>query len=196
MFWKSKCCPCCHPATPANPSRLEETDAAHRDFLYKAYSEFQNVIRFGDAKAAGVVVLLGLGLADLLKKAPQLSVAYREHSGDLSGCVSSIAFWLALPIAVVVVASVMKALFPQLRASDPSLFFFGDIQKRATAGDFISEVRALPERGLADEVAKQVWQLSVIASSKMNWVKKSYYAVLGFLGLWAIARIAFFIAER
>lgn len=168
---------------------------AHRDFLYRAYSEFQGIIRFADAKAAGVLVLLGLGLTDLISKAPALAAAHGK-TDKLAGCVSTVTFWLALPIAVAIVASITHALFPRMNAKDSSLFFFGDIQQRSSSKEYIAEVDALSETELGHEVGKQVWQLSRIACTKMHWLRWSYYLTLFFLGLWAAGRLALYVAER
>jgi hypothetical protein len=141
--------------------------------------------RFADPKVFGVFVFLGLGMSDLV-----------DHAGALVDAdapwTATVAFVLACALAVLSVACASVALFPRVKREGGAqrlLFFFGDIAALSPDA-FEREVRARSGADLERELARQAWELARIATLKTQWGRRSYAAVVGFLCLWAIARIA------
>src|SRR5206468_1599251 len=84
-----------------------------------------------DAKAGAVMVFLGLGLTDLLSDANTLIHAHRVST---YGAVASVAFWVAIGAALLVVGLVAVAVFPFTGSSGDSLIFFKDVAAQYKGG--------------------------------------------------------------
>lgn len=162
---------------------------AHIKFTTDALDRFSGWIRFADAKAGAVIVVLGLALADLLQRAGSLSEA--GNSGSAWGDIAAVAFWIAGGLAALTTAAVVATLFPKAAAGDESLAFFGDVANARSAGEYRQSLHALSENNLADHIAAQTWALSRIAKAKFARIRFAYGFALAFLAAWAVARVAF-----
>jgi Family of unknown function (DUF5706) len=154
--------------------------------LERTVERFAGWVQFGDAKAGGVLVLLGIGLADLLTHADPLLHAHHRHSkwGD----VATITFIAALALAVVVVIKVSRALFPRVKPTKDSAFFFGSVSKYPSGAAYTAAFLALSGKDVAEQLGEQAWELARIASRKFAQTRHAYWLVLVFLGAWAVAR--------
>lgn len=153
-------------------------------FVHQTLSDVSAWVRFGDAKAGAVLVLLGLLLADALSNARALHSAYKmEHA---FGTVTTILFWCAMVAVAIAVVLVSLALFPRVTASTTSLAFFRDIEQ---LGSFDEYRRRLFHARSVDEQAKQVWELSVIAETKYRLLRWAYLAAVTFLITYVVARL-------
>jgi hypothetical protein len=154
--------------------------------LERTVERFAGWVQFGDAKAGGVLVLLGIGLADLLTHADPLLHAHRLHSkwGD----VATITFIAALALAVVVVIKVSRALFPRVKATTHSAFFFGSASNYPTGAAYTAAFLALTANEVAEQLGEQAWELARIANGKFAHTRHAYWLVVAFLSAWAVAR--------
>lgn len=84
---------------------------AHVKFATEALERFSDWIRFADAKAGVVLVVLGLALSDLLKRAGAFVDAGLAASAW--GEVATVAFWVAGGLAVATTVLVIMTLFPR-----------------------------------------------------------------------------------
>lgn len=161
---------------------------AHVKFATEALERFSDWIRFADAKAGVVLVVLGLALSDLLKRAGAFVDAGLAASAW--GEVATVAFWVAGGLAVATTVLVIMTLFPKAAPSEESLAYFGDVAKAGSAAAYRQTLHALSEGQLADHIAAQAWDLSRIAKVKFARIRYAYGFALGFLVAWAVARLA------
>jgi hypothetical protein len=171
------------------PAPAPEDELTTSKWLDKAYDKSSEWARFADPKALGVLVILGLGVADLLKRARPLVNATDKHDG-LASLLATYSFWVACALACVVVVCVSLALFPRTKNPRPSLLYFDSIAATyETGAAYAAAVRSKSHSELEDDLADQVWSVSVIASRKHWWVKWAYRSVLAFLAAWAASRV-------
>jgi hypothetical protein len=158
-------------------------------FIYRSLQASSEWSRFADPKLLGVIVLLGLGLNGLLGNAGALADAHR--TGTVWGWMATLFLWIGLGLAAVTVLAVSMGLFPRLksRGIEQSLFFFGGIAKYDTASQYEDAVRKLTEAGLQQELARQAWEVAVVAAVKHRWARRAYWCALLFLAAWAISMI-------
>jgi hypothetical protein len=171
----------------------ESTDAswpteAHVKFATEALHRFSDWVRFADAKAGAVIVVLGLALSDLLKRAGTFSEA--GHSASRWGEVATIAFWVGGSLAVATTVAVIATLLPKANPGEESLAYFGDVAKAESAAEYRRTLHALSEDELADHIAAQAWDLARIAKIKFVRIRYAYAFALGFLVVWAVSRVA------
>jgi Pycsar effector protein len=160
--------------------------------LERTVERFAGWVQFGDAKAAGVLVLLGIALADLLTHADPLVHGHRLRSNW--GDVATVAFIAALAVAALVVIEVSRALFPRVKATTHSAFFFGSASTYPTGSAYTESFLDLTAKDVADQLGEQAWELARIASRKFERTRHAYWLVLAFLSAWAVARSALAMA--
>lgn len=173
-----------------------EAGTPHGKFFEKALTAAGEWARFADPKLFGVLVFLGLGVSDLVKRAGPLWHAHGDES--CWGWVATISFTAACALAAVVVATASFGLFPRTERKAPqrpSLFFFAGIAEHDTPEAYERAVRGLNETEMESHVAHQAWEVSKVAQVKHQWAKVSYKAVLAFLTAWAIARTGLSFVE-
>lgn len=160
------------------------------EFFGDTLSRVSEWVRFADAKAGGVLALIALLLADALDHAGSLWRAYEiDHwLADLS----TLSFWLALAAATLTVILVSMALFPRVVPTTSSEAFFGDISRHKSYKDFLA---AVSRSRAQDEMAKQVWEISRIATTKFSMLRKAYTSAVVFLVLYVISRLAYLAAS-
>ena len=161
---------------------------AHVKFATEALDRFSDWVRFADAKAGAVMVVLGLGLADVVKRAAAFSRA--GHAPSLWGEVATVAFWVSCGLAVATTTAVVKTLFPRVSPGEESLAYFGDVAKADSPAAYRHLLHTLSEDELADHIAAQAWDLSRIARDKFVRIRVAYAFAFGFLVAWVVARLA------
>lgn len=155
-------------------------------------------MRFADPKALGVLVFLGLGLTDLVRRSRLLVHAHRHHG--LAGDLATWAFWGGAVLAAITVFFVARSVFPRLKqkadknARSISVFYFGAIARHKSAAEYRAAVDRMSSSQLQDDIASQVWEIARIADVKHREARKAFYAVLFFLAAWATARVALSLA--
>lgn len=165
----------------------------HLDFLYRAAQTIDSQVQFADAKVSGVVLILGIGLADLLRQtrsfldARDLSPAY--------GWLSTIACLIAVLAALATVIQVGRTLFPRRRPALGSLFFFGAVAAYDSPEKYAEKVWFSRERELFDAMATQAWNLATIAANKYRHLRLAYTSALVFAIFWALARLGLSLAH-
>lgn len=92
---------------------LKDDDAA--SYFDSLVDRFGGWVQYGDTKAGAVLVVFGLGLADLLGVAHDLINAHRLQSDW--GWVATGAFWGTLAAAALAVAFLGAAVFQTLRGT-------------------------------------------------------------------------------
>jgi Family of unknown function (DUF5706) len=160
----------------------EEPQIRSADFFAASVDRFGQWLQFEDAKAGVVLVILGIALSDLLGKAGALIHAHKSHSGW--GGVASVSFWVAVLSAAAVLALVIFALTPRIRARRPSVYFFGTVGTYGDPTEYESAVAALDDTALAHQMASQAWQLGAIAQLKARIVGWAFWFVAIFLVAW------------
>src|SRR5215217_473352 len=134
---------------------MADIPEAQKQFLNDTLTRFQQWIQFADAKAAAVLVILGLGITSLISKAGPLSAAYRlpYKWGDLS----TVLFWAACAVAALTVGCVSITLFPRVKPGEPSLAYFGHVSGM-TAKRFEAQVGKLGQEEVNHQLALQAWE--------------------------------------
>jgi hypothetical protein len=164
------------------------------DFLYRAESNFSQWVQFADAKSGGVILVLSIGALDVFHHATDFIHAHNLHHAAW-GWISLVAFLAALVGIMLTIAGVANTLFPNIRESKPSLFFFG---VAATFPDGDAYGRAVTEKReteIIEQVSIQAWNLANIANDKYASLRRAYMGALVFLLAWGVARIALSLAS-
>ncbi len=157
------------------------------DFLYRASETFERSVQFADAKAGGVVLILGIGILDLFRHVRDFLDARDVSAGW--GWLATIACLIAIVAAIATVLQVGRALFPRSRPGLGSLFFFGVVASFPSPKEYGEKVWFSRERELFDTMAIQAWNLAEIAGEKYRHLRLAYTAALAFASFWAIARL-------
>jgi pycsar effector protein len=157
------------------------------DFLYRASETFERAVQFADAKAGGVVLILGIGILDLFRHIRDFLDARDASAGW--GWLATIACLVAIIAALVTVLQVGRSLFPRRRPGLGSLFFFGVAATYPSPKEYGDQVWFSRERDLFDTMATQAWSLAGIAGEKYKHLRRAYMAALTFASFWAIARL-------
>jgi hypothetical protein len=157
------------------------------DFLYRASETFERAVQFADAKAGGVVLILGIGILDLFRHVRDFLDARDASAGW--GWLATIACLVAVAAALATVLQVGHALFPRRRPGLGSLFFFGVAASYPSSKAYGEKVWFSRERELFDAMATQAWNLAGIAGQKYRHLRLAYTAALVFATFWAIARL-------
>ena len=91
---------------------------------------------------------------------------------------------------------VMSTLFPR-RQSDAheteKLIFFGDIASRPNAEDYIRHIRAVPLEQLFEDLTRQIYQVSQIATGKYLAYRRAWRAMLTEVGLFVLLEFSMVI---
>ncbi len=164
------------------------------DFLYRAEAEFAQWVQFADAKSGGVILVLSIGALDLLHKAKDFIHARNLHHGAW-GWVSLVFFVVAIGALGLTVTGVARTLFPKIRPSKPSLYFFGVVARYPDGESYGEAVTVNREAGIIENVAIQAWNLARIADEKYRHLRHAYAGALLFLVAWAVARITLSLAS-
>jgi hypothetical protein len=157
------------------------------DFLYRASETFERAVQFADAKAGGVVLILGIGILDLFRHIRDFLDARDASAGW--GWLATIACLVAIAAALATVLQVGRALFPRRRPGLGSLFFFGVAASYPSPKAYGEKVWFSRERELFDAMATQAWNLAGIAGEKYRHLRLAYMAALVFATFWTIARL-------
>jgi hypothetical protein len=163
-------------------------EATAAQMLERTVDHFADWVRFGDAKAAGVLALQALGIADLLHNANRLANAH--ESAGFWAWSTTLMFWAAVVLAVLVVTVISTALFPRVKPARESIFYFGTVAKYDGGAAFADHVRALTENERVEHLAGQSWELATIGARKYARTRLAYWFVLAFLAAWASSRLA------
>jgi Family of unknown function (DUF5706) len=164
------------------------------DFLYRSIERYSDWIKYEDAKAGAVLVVLAIGSTDLLTHAKFLE---RAHHLSGIGLAATILFWVAVALAAVTVFCVGATVLPYVGKSKrqaKSLYFFeyvaSNYKDGATEARFETHVGALStDAALMKQLAPEARVLAVITAKKVKLVQWAMLAVLGFIAAWAVARI-------
>lgn len=182
----------------------------HREFLERALTAAGEWTRFSDPKALGVLVLLGLGVADLIGHAGRLVrpheattktcdlVSANGHSCE--GIGATVAFVIACLFAAAAVAFVTHALFSRMtfkgllgaehdETAPRSRFFFAEVSRYGSQEAYAQAVLAKKPHELLRDVAGQVYEVSRVCRSKHLATQRAYVCTLAFLIAWVTARI-------
>ena len=157
------------------------------DFLYRASETFERSVQFADAKAGGVVLILGIGILDLFRHVRDFLDARDVSAGW--GWLATIACLIAIIAALATVLQVGRALFPRSRPGLGSLFFFGVVASFPSPKEYGEKVWFTRERELFNTMAIQAWNLAGIAGEKYRHLRLAYTAALVFASFWAVARL-------
>jgi hypothetical protein len=162
-------------------------------FLYRAVEGFERAVQFADAKAGGVVLILGIGILDLFRHVGDFLDA-RELSAAW-GWLSTVSCLLAICFGLLTVLQVGRALFPRKRPGLRSLFFFGVASSFPSPKEYGDAVWFSRERDLFNSMATQAWNLAGIAGEKYRHLRLAYTAALAFASFWAVARLGLSLAH-
>jgi len=163
------------------------------DFLYRASENFERAVQFADAKAGGVVLILGIGILDLFRHVRNFLDA-RDASAAY-GWLSTVACLVAIAAGLLTVLQVGRALFPRRRPGLRSLFFFGVAASYPTPQEYADAVWFSRERDLFRSMATQAWNLAGIAGDKYRHLRLAYASALVFAAFWALARLGLSLAH-
>jgi len=186
--------------SPAEPP--DQQHYSHHAFLERALTSAGEWTRYADPKGLGVLVLLGLGTADLLNRAGQLV----HPTGGQWPAIATACFVIATLAAACAVVFVTQTLFPRLSLSGllpsdrrahgkpQSHFYFAEVAKHSDQQAYFDSVRSQDLDALLRDVAGQVYEISVVASCKHRAARRAYVAAVLFLAAWVAARICLALA--
>ena len=180
--------------TPRREPQTYQELSPQLDFLYRAESNFSQWVQFADAKSGGVVLVLSIGALDVFRHATDYIHAHNLHHATW-GWISLAAFVAALGGIVLTIGGVANTLFPNIRESKPSLFFFGVASTFADGDAYGRAVTEKREVELIEQVSVQAWNLACIATDKYASLRRAYMGAVVFLLAWGIARIALSFAS-
>jgi hypothetical protein len=163
------------------------------DFLYHCEAEFSQWVQFADAKSGGVILVLSIGALDLFRHAGDFLRAY-DLPHPVWGVISLIFFLLGMCGFALTVKGVASTLFPRIRPSKPSLFFFRVAASYPDGEAYAAAVTKNREAGIIENVAIQAWNLARIADDKYRHLRHAYAGALCLLIAWGVARMALSLA--
>jgi hypothetical protein len=179
--------------TPRREPQTYQELSPQLDFLYRAESNFSEWVQFADAKSGGVVLVLSIGALDVFRHANDYIHAHNLHHA-VWGWLSLVGFIAAIGAIALTIAGVANTLFPTIRPSKPSLFFFGVAASFPTGEAYGSAVTEKREVDLIDQVSTQAWNLACIANDKYASLRRAYLGALIFLVAWGASRVALSLA--
>lgn len=167
------------------PSRTAAPDAS-APFAKESLARAIDWVKFADAKAGTVLVIVGLLLTNALGKADVLLRAY--SSDPAQGDWATATFVGSLLAASLTVAFVTLVLYPHVKAKTKSIAFFGDTAALSHK-EYLKQISQLDSAASTEEVSKQAWEVSRIAAQKFRWLRWAYGSALAFLVLYSLSRI-------
>jgi hypothetical protein len=164
------------------------------DFLYKAEYMFAQWVQFADAKSGGVVLVLSIGALDVFRNST-LYLHPMSAKHEFWGWAALAVFLLSVGAIAVAVGGVARTLFPRVRESKPSDYFFGVAGSYPDGSDYGKSVKNRREEDLLEHVAIQAWNLGRIANDKYLSLRWAYIGALVFLVTWGVGRVALAFAS-
>jgi hypothetical protein len=180
------------PAVRPEPPTVQDIQP-QLDFLYRASETFDRAVQFADAKAGGVVLILGIGILDLFRHVRDFFDARDLSAGW--GWLATVSSLVAIFFAILTVLQVARTLFPRRRPGLRSLFFFGVASSFPSPREYGDAVWFSRERELFQSMATQAWNLAGIAGEKYRHLRFAYAAALLFATFWAVARLGLSLAH-
>jgi hypothetical protein len=189
----------------------QHPEIGHAEFLQRALVSAGEWTRHADPKALAVLALLGLGVKDLVDHAQRFLHPHEAKTvtcdivnaagHTCGGIVATSAFVLAAIVAggttILVTHGLfsrlnMRGLLPGHEDESPikSVFYFGEVARFNTQEAYRAAVMCKTRHELLADLAGQVFEVSKIASDKHRATQRAFLAVLIFLVIWVIARIA------
>jgi hypothetical protein len=189
----------------------QHPEIEHAEFLQRALASAGEWTRHADPKALAALALLGLGVKDLIdhasrflhpQEAKAASCDILNVTGHTCGGIVATTGWiLAALVAGVTTILVTHALFSRLtmrgllpghkdRSPIKSVFYFGQVARFNTQEAYRAAVVCKTRHELLADLAGQVYEVSKIANDKHRATQRAFLAVIVFLVIWAIARIA------
>lgn len=157
------------------------------EILSKAYTDSQDMIRLADSKAnisltiQTLLITIGLGASLLSNTFENVKLLF-ETNVTL--------FYLYISFALVfIIMSILGILitifvyFPRESQEESEqqrrgYFYFTHVLKFKNSDEYLAEVKKIDEEALIEEYARQIYQLSLIAKKKMDYVKKSIWLLI------------------
>lgn len=180
------------PAIRPEPAIADDV-SPQLNFLFRVVESFERSIQFADAKSGGVVLILGIGIADLFRHVRDFLDA-REISAGW-GWLATVSCLFAVCAGLLTVAQIGRALFPRKRPGLRSLFFWGVVSTFPSPKEYGDAVWFARERDLVSSMSTQAWNLAGIAVEKYGHLRTAYGAALAFACFWAVARLGLSLAH-
>jgi hypothetical protein len=164
--------------------------SATLDACFKVLASTQDQIRFADTKTAflfGINTLLFGFLAAKVGVLKKALLSSPTPSAAVVSLVALIGFVVLAAVAVVVLITVVMSRFGELAPN--SRVFFGHIIKQygKDYGKYVGEVTKMTEQEWDEEVATQIVEVSHIALTKHQLVRRAAWCtVVGFM-CWLVA---------
>lgn len=156
--------------------------AAPRELARVAYHALhynQDLVQFVDSKASTLILVNSLFIAATTGVAPGL--AFLRVASVLTSAAA-----VAACLAVVMTRS-GDGRGP---SQSQDLFFFADIRRRRSPGQYAIEFAARDERVLAEEILRRTWTVAGIAQSKFEWYRWAQAATAAAGALWLLVHLA------
>ncbi len=136
-----------------------------RDFLGFASNHAHWLIQLADTKASYLMAASAI-LAGLLAQQASL------------GCsdVARVPVFVAIALALATAGTTLLVLFPRTASLIPgNLLYYQSIEGFKTAGDYYTQVEAMPAADLDRGLAHQVWELSRTQERKLYWLRWAFW---------------------
>lgn len=164
---------------------LVAIDVCHGEFATFHEEYLRHYIQLADTKAGvGFALLTGVLAYTLSRDTVRDTLIYPAFSFD---------FGLAVSATLLLIASAMCSFLviaPRLRSSagDAGLVFFGDVARRASAKEYVSDVALLSEADLTTARLQHCYDVARVCTQKYALLKKSIWLALPAL---AVAMMTF-----
>lgn len=160
------------------------------DACFKVLTATQDQIRFADTKAAFLFAINTLLFGFVAGTIGILKTALRSDSVSPAAVVSLIAligFVVLAAVAVVTLITVVMSRFGELAPT--SRVFFGHIIKQygKDYGKYVGDVTKMTQQEWTGEVATQIVEVSHIALTKHQLVRRAAWCTIIGLGFWLVA---------
>lgn len=143
--------------------------------LEKDMTRFDEYIERADNKANFILTICGVLLVAVLFQSKDLVL---QNDNQL---IKNIVFFVSSGISISLIISIyfsLMVIIPRTPCgSYTSLFYFEDV-KSLKNNDFYSKLKSMSEEDMFKDFGKQVNQLAIICSKKMNKIKNAYNSLI------------------
>ena len=164
-------------------------------FTLESFKNIQELIKFTDQKAGGVLVVIGLELTVFLSCIDKLDF-HKNYSSHFSIATITLGFITGGLLVYTLYLSVFKILRPRLAnhysGHDFSLFYFNHLASMTDKTGMFDQFKSIDDDKILRNLTDQIFEVSKICNMKMNELHKS----MNFLFFSIVSLLAFILVSR
>ncbi len=181
----------------ATLNHADAPDIAERlDYASNQIGEFQELIRFADAKAGAAVTFVAALFTVLSASYGSVLELLRQLETLWIGLIVLVISLIFILTSLMVLYYAFQTFLPRVgKAGQPqeTVAFFGDVVRMGEER-FIEQVCTMPVEDLLQHVLREVFLLSEIVAAKFAAQRRCFQYLRVLLPVWAIAQIAVLLA--